>query len=59
MESILQRCQRRMLRIILGRGRERVQTNTGMGDAVEPWVDRVKRSTREAEPSMVELNMDS
>ena len=59
MESRLQRCQRRMLRMILGRGRRRVQTNTGLGDTVEPWVDWVKRSTREAESKMDDLSMDT
>ena len=58
MEHKLQRCQRRMLRMILGHRRRRIQTDESVDGELEPWVDWVKRATREAESKLKEMDFD-
>ena len=46
--------QRRMLRMVLGSGRRPMQGDTG---EVEPWVDWLKRTTRDIEKRLGELQI--
>ena len=53
MERKLQKCQRRMLRLILGHRRRR----TADGE-LQLWVDWIKRATRAAETAMENMRFD-
>ena len=54
----LWRCQRRILRMILGHRRRRIEAIHHADGELEPWVEWVKRATREAESKMEELQLD-
>jgi len=53
LERRLRACQRRMLRLIIG-ARRRITTGTNL----EPWVDFIKRTTREAEERLDRLKIE-
>ena len=55
LENKVRRTQRRMLRMILGSGR---RANTTTPDGVDTWVEWVRRTTREAETCLQELQLD-
>ena len=52
LEQLIRRTERKMLRMVLGCPRRRSD-----GDELESWVDRIKRSTYEAETSLKKLNV--
>ena len=47
-----------MLRMILGHRRRRIEADHHADGELEPWVEWVKRATREAESKMEELQLD-
>ena len=53
LEGQIRSCQRKMLRSILGSGRRRCDNNE-----VEPWVEWIQRTTREAERRAGEVNVE-
>ena len=56
MEKKVLRLQRRMLRMILGHGRRKLGPDD---DELEPWVDWLKRTTREAEKKLKEIGVET
>ena len=61
LETKVRTAQRRMLRMILGHGRRKKDNSMEAEDeedALEPWVDWIRRVTKEAESKMTDLGIE-